>query len=255
MAAQWMKQATAGFNPHALYLLGVMTAHVIGVEKSAADARDFFVRAAELGSQDAIDALQSSLPALPEPDRRTAPAKTICSDINVVRQLGFPKPGQAEDFEDFRQRLRYDLVDMMTRQPESGKSEAPAFADSIDDGVKGKSLVGEITNMAGGPGLVPPMWGLLQSILATTCPVGYGGHFTDDLGRDLELWYVTVNSKDNSDELSVFKNPFLPKYGEIQRKSFPTLVFSRDHKGRLMWYALSSEMASLRSHWYNIQLQ
>jgi hypothetical protein len=110
MAAQWMKQATAGFNPHALYLLGVMTARGIGVEKSAAEARALFVRAAELGSQDAIDALQSSRPALPAPYRRTAPAKTICSDINVVRQLGFPKPGQAEDFEDFRQKLRYDYI-------------------------------------------------------------------------------------------------------------------------------------------------
>lgn len=254
-AAQWMKRATAGYNPHALYLLGVMTARGIGVQENATEAKVLFKRAAELGSQEAIAALQSARPLLPEPYRVKTSVKAACSDMGVVRQVGFPKPGQAEDFENFRQRLRNDLVEMMTKQADSGKSATTGFADSIDDGMKGKSLVAEITGMAGGPRFVPPMWGLLQSILTTACPVGYGGHFTDNLKRDLELWYVTFDSENNHEELTVFKNPLLPAYGEIKRQSYPTFVFSRDNKGRLMWYALSSEMASLLNHWFNIQLQ
>ena len=197
------------------------------------------------------------LPFSPEKDKYVD-----CRTPINYKQKGFKQEDYLPAFQDFQQRLRSDVASFtraVVAEKNLQNNLTPDrlknfFGSSIDTGEKGVSLIQNIAGslLAQNQRVIPPMWVMLKNIIETTCPVGFGGPFSDDLGRKVELWYIALEPE--NDALEVFKEPRLPKYGAMERGTFPTIIFVREDDGHLKWYGVSQEMASILSHGYNIQL-
>ncbi|HZX32188.1 MAG TPA: tetratricopeptide repeat protein, partial [Rhodocyclaceae bacterium] len=185
--------------------------------------------------------------------------EVICG-ASPHRQANFDSASAQAAFRDFQQRMRKGIDALGTTEIPPGTEGREAalaklrlvFGDVVDAGPKGDALLLSLLEPSS-PRFISPMGVMLQGVVNTACPVGYGGTFNDG-GRDVELWYVDFRF-DGADVLKAFREAALPPFGSLERDAFPALVFVRDGQQRLKWYAISREMISILNRWANIQLQ
>jgi hypothetical protein len=195
----------------------------------------------------------------------------------VYTQAGFTSTEHAQEFAEWRRRFIKDRQVLLEQldKPRAGSSShadhlhslsANAFVNSIDQGKKGISLINfmiEDLYVPAREGAGMPK-GVNFSYLierSDTRAVGYGGKLQSD-GSTVELWYVVfhdVEKMTNHDLRStaafqVFKPLALPKLNEAKRDSWPSMVFIRDPKGRLMLWAMSAEQYKIldRMEWNSL---
>ena len=280
-AAVWYRKAAEQGDDEAQYRLGIMYLDGDGVTQDKTQVVAWLRKSASQGNTYAWNALKNSgadvsdlpklRPAQPLPCAVQADAssptvravensgQSACA-ISRYRQEKFNRENAFTEFQDFRLRLRrgFEAFGGMI----SGEDEADtmarlhtAFADSVSTGAKGDVLLASFVQSSGGR-VVPPMQTMLNLVLNKACPVGFGGSFVDD-GHQVELWYVDLTPGSDAevdDVMRAFRAPALPAYGSLKRDAFPALVFERDPQGRLKWYGVSREMATILDYWFNIQI-
>lgn len=182
--------------------------------------------------------------------------QAICTSSDFV-QPNFDRPKALAEFADFQARLRKAIDDVSAVEPSLiGETAAlntlrTAFAGTIAAGAKGEALLADFIQPSP-RGVVSPLGSMFEKIKGKSCPVGYGGSFTDD-GNTVELWYVDLDPADRG-ALQAFSPAALPAHGSLVRGKFPALVFTRNDSGKLQLYAMSQEMAKVMQYWWGIQL-
>jgi hypothetical protein len=184
----------------------------------------------------------------------------------LYTQPGFAATPRAREFAEWKERFIKDrrtfletakkiyhdpTLSDIERVAARESTNKKAFLNSIDKGKKGQSLVEYMIDAMYSPASYGTGAGLIVARLIDneySRAVGYGGTFQSN-GSTVELWYVVFNDMENMSKsdmrstsaFSVFSPLALPKLNEFKRDSWPSMLFIRDTRGRLMLWAMSAE--------------
>jgi hypothetical protein len=188
----------------------------------------------------------------------------------VYTQPGFAATSRAREFAEWKERFIKDrrtfletakkisndpTISEIERLVARESNNKNAFLNSIDKGKKGRSLVEYMIDAMYTPLNYGTRAGLIVARLIDneySRAVGYGGTFQSN-GSTVELWYVVFNDMKNmsmsdmrsTSAFSVFSPLALPKLNEFKRDSWPSMIFIRDTRGRLMLWAMSAEQLKI----------